>query len=189
MKSNDVLKELDEFSEYLKEKVNATGVYIGILERQKRTITEEDSDNAHEDESLPIQIRYVAVNKSSEFMRNKTLIQDLGPITFSIWNKPAPEVPESEEQIEGPIEGYTFVEDVVRNPEMFYFGVPKLGSYIALPCSYFSCLFEEAFINGFNDYLECSKKRQEQEELRHTAVEKQSAISSQRDQTKEKSIE
>ena len=58
----------------------------------------------------------------------------------------------------------------MRNTIMFYFDRPKLGSYIVLHCSYFYCDFEKAFINGFDDRLECSKKRNELEEISHAAA-------------------
>lgn len=40
------------------------------------------------------------------------------------------------------------VYEVVREPRIHYFEVPKLGSYFTIKLEYDSCLFEEAFDSG-----------------------------------------
>ena len=129
--------------------MNVTGVYIGLLERQKKEISSEDGELAHLDESLPLHIRYVATSSDCEFMLNQVLSQDNGPITFSAFSK---HVVDEETQEATETEGTVYVEDVIRNSEMFYFDVPKLGSYICIPCIYQSCLFEESFDSALLDY-------------------------------------
>lgn len=39
---------------------------------------------------------------------------------------------------------YIYVKEVVREPRMHFFKVPRLGSYLAIKLEYESCLFEEA---------------------------------------------
>jgi hypothetical protein len=46
------------------------------------------------------------------------------------------------------------VPEVVREPRMHFYKVPKLGSYLAIRLEYESCLFEQALNAGVNDYLE-----------------------------------
>jgi hypothetical protein len=53
------------------------------------------------------------------------------------------------------------VKEVVREPRMHFFKVPKLGSYIAIRLEYDSCLFEEALDVAIQDYIEMQAKRRE----------------------------
>lgn len=39
---------------------------------------------------------------------------------------------------------FVYVKEVVREPRMHFFKVPKLGSYIAIRLEYESCLFEDS---------------------------------------------
>jgi len=57
---------------------------------------------------------------------------------------------------------HVYVNEVVREPRMHYFKVPRLGSFMAVPLVYKSCMFEDALENSVNDYLECQKLREEQ---------------------------
>lgn len=43
------------------------------------------------------------------------------------------------------------VPEVVRDPRIFFFKVPKLGSYLAVRLEYETCLFEEALEAGIAD--------------------------------------
>lgn len=58
---------------------------------------------------------------------------------------------------------HVFVEEVVKNPKMHFFTVPRLGSYLAIPLCYKSCLFEDALDNAVADYFAVVKAREEQE--------------------------
>jgi len=40
---------------------------------------------------------------------------------------------------------FIYVKDVVREPRMHFYKVPRLGSYLAIKMEYDSCLYEEAF--------------------------------------------
>jgi hypothetical protein len=48
---------------------------------------------------------------------------------------------------------HVFVKEVVREPKIHFFKVPKLGSYMAVPLVYDSCQFEEALDNAVADHL------------------------------------
>lgn len=48
---------------------------------------------------------------------------------------------------------HILVPEVVREPRMHFFKVPRLGSYLAIRLEYESCLFEESFDLGLTDYL------------------------------------
>ena len=54
-----------------------------------------------------------------------------------------------------------FVKEVVREPRMHFFKVPRLGSYLAVRLEYKSCLFEESLDSAVHDYLEVRHKLKE----------------------------
>jgi len=45
---------------------------------------------------------------------------------------------------------------------MHFYKVPKLGSYMAIPLVYLSCLFEDALDNAVQDHLDVRKALDEQ---------------------------
>ena len=51
-----------------------------------------------------------------------------------------------------------YVKEVVREPRMYYFKVPKLGSYMAIRLEYDSCLFEGALDQAVADYSDVRAK-------------------------------
>jgi hypothetical protein len=59
---------------------------------------------------------------------------------------------------------HVYVKEVVREPRMHFFKVPKLGSYLAIKLEYDSCLFEEALNTAVVDYLDVKQRLKEQEE-------------------------
>jgi hypothetical protein len=65
-----------------------------------------------------------------------------------------------------------FVSEVVREPRMHFFKVPKLGSYLAIRLEYKSCLFEEALDAAVVDALEMKLRIKEQEEEKKSFIEK-----------------
>lgn len=58
------------------------------------------------------------------------------------------------------------VPEVVREPKMHFFKVPRLGSYMAIRLEYKTCLFEEAFDHGVNDMLRVIELKRLQDEER-----------------------
>lgn len=52
-----------------------------------------------------------------------------------------------------------YVKEVVREPRMYFFKVPKLGSYMAIKLEYNSCLFEGALITAVSDYSDVRNKQ------------------------------
>lgn len=61
---------------------------------------------------------------------------------------------------------HIYVKEVVREPRMHYYKVPKLGSFMAVPMVYNSCLFEDALDNAVNEFIENQKKREELDKLK-----------------------
>ena len=58
------------------------------------------------------------------------------------------------------------VKEVVREPRIHFFKVPKLGSYLAIRLEYNSCLFIESYNDGVQDAIRVKEKLAEQEELK-----------------------
>jgi len=51
------------------------------------------------------------------------------------------------------------VPEIVREPKMHYYRVPKLGSYMAIKLEYDSCLFEEAYDDAIDNYNAVNEKQ------------------------------
>ena len=59
---------------------------------------------------------------------------------------------------------------------MHFYKVPKLGSYMAIPLVYLSCLFEDALDNAVQDHLDVRKALDEQNKAKAEWEEEQSRI-------------
>ena len=53
---------------------------------------------------------------------------------------------------------HKYVPEVVRNPKMHYWKVPRLGSYLAIPMVYKSCLSVGSFTQAVEDFNDFSRK-------------------------------
>lgn len=49
---------------------------------------------------------------------------------------------------------------------MFYYQVPRLGSYLAIKLEYKSCLFETSYDAAVDNYKECDQLNKDQEDER-----------------------
>lgn len=57
---------------------------------------------------------------------------------------------------------HVYVPEVVREQRMVFYKVPRLGSFMAVPLVYNSCLFENALDNAVTNFLDCKAKREAQ---------------------------
>lgn len=97
-------------------------------------------------------------------MVDKILKQDQGVTFGALFAGDEPEevpaeedeVPEGEERPPKPVKEklpkFKLVDEVVRDPKIHYYTVPRLGSYLAVRLEYQSCLFEEAFDAAVVDF-------------------------------------
>lgn len=172
-KSYDVDDFLQELTQYLAEETLATGCYLGKLEKLKKKVNPMDNETAHVDDSAPLVIRYINTSFGSEFLIDKILTEQEGEATFSVWKEQEAQLDETDEVNEDSIikkkeaPKYVLVPNVIDDPRIKFFDVPKLGSYLAVPLIYDSCLFEKSFDAGVEDALECRKLRLQQEEEKH----------------------
>jgi hypothetical protein len=59
------------------------------------------------------------------------------------------------------------IDEVVREPKMHFYQVPRLGSYMAIKLEYNSCLFEDSYDDAIANYEAVNqfKKDQAQEKI------------------------
>jgi len=107
-------------------------------------------------------------------MKDKILKQDQG-ITYQLFagaDEAAAEdeekgddededAPKKEKILVEKLPKHIVVNELVREPKMHYYDVPKLGSYIAIKLEYKSCLFEEAYDDAVKDSLRVEAERAE----------------------------
>lgn len=163
----DVYDLLPKLINHIKDSSFAGAGYVGLLEKLKRAVTDMDDEKAHIDEEAPLALRYITASNNSGFMVGQILKEEEGQATWSVWKEEEEEEPQDDEdqtQVKKPRLKIAFVEDVVNDPRIKFFDVPKLGSYLAAPVTYASCLFESSFDAGVEDFLDCKKKRIAQEE-------------------------
>ena len=93
-------------------------------------------------------------------------------ITFDVFTD---KVDEDGKPIETEELNHILVKEVVREPRMHFFKVPRLGSYLAIRLEYDSCLSVEAYNEGVRDALSCRDRLAEQEagKIDHEEKEKQ----------------
>lgn len=61
---------------------------------------------------------------------------------------------------------HVYVKEVVREPKMHFYRVPRLGSFLAIPLEYESCLSAAALDAAVADSLQLKKAREEQDKLK-----------------------
>jgi len=95
-------------------------------------------------------------SKDFKFMEGKVLKKNQG-ITFDVLA-----ADKDEKDAEHP--KHVFVPEVVREPRMHYYQVPRLGSYLTIKLEYDSCLVEESFDYAIEDYNKVNELKAAQEE-------------------------
>lgn len=166
--SKDIENNLDSFCEDLEKLVNATGVYISILDKKRKEVSEDEDENAHLiDQQV---IRYVNFSQSHAFLKYKFIENEQG-VTYDLF-KPKEETGDAvaegaadaaKEGAEGAadssaadetdeaslnllkkpkefVPNHILVDEVVRNPKVKFFREPRIGCYLAIDLTYKSCL-------------------------------------------------
>lgn len=149
-----------DFPNYLCSRKRLTGVYVGNLDFPTKEIDEMDEDeNAHLDQTQRL-ITFIGFSKNHEFMKNKRLTLEQG-VTNEVF-KPGQEV---DGEYKPPPE-YLYIKDVVKEPRMVFFRIPKLGAFMSIPLIYNSCLSEAAFDAGVEERIKYRNAKIEQERER-----------------------
>jgi hypothetical protein len=58
---------------------------------------------------------------------------------------------------------HVFIKEVVREPRMHFYKVPRLGSYLAIRLEFASCINEAAFEAAVTDYTDVRARQKEQD--------------------------
>jgi len=75
--------------------------------------------------------------------------------------------------------------EVVREPRMKFFKVPRLGAYLALKLNYQSCLFEEALDEAIKDKFEVRQRKKQQKDEMNEWLEEQNKIKEEKEKIEE----
>jgi len=125
----------------LQSETGATSTYIG---RKETTAGETPVE----------QIQYIAASSNNQSLVGKTLAKPAGEgdeegaaegtgVTFDLWTPVEGE--DAEGQPTSTMPDYKHVENVIRDAKVSFFGIPKLGAYLAVPCKYESYLHPDVF--------------------------------------------
>ncbi|EGR28594.1 hypothetical protein IMG5_172240 [Ichthyophthirius multifiliis] len=173
---------VSEFPNFLEKRKNLVGVYIGIKDFPFKQINEEDEDEkAHLDQEAEKIIKYIGYSDShKDLMSNKILsAKEEESVTAAVFKEREPVNEDDQENAGPPPPNYVYIPDLVKEPRMTYFRIPKLGSYIAFPLKYNSYLKVSKYQKKkkklkkeefFNDALQ--KRQEYQQELEKWTVEK-----------------
>jgi len=159
-KARDLRDHLQDLTDHLKQFTHASAIYIGKLVSPKKPIKEGDDDHAHENESSEKIIHFSHADAQHKFIVDQTLSKTQG-LTFDVFEDKLDD--EGKPIVRDDLE-HVLVKEVVREPRIHFFKVPRLGSYLAIRLEYQSCLSVEAYNDGVRDALSCRERLKEQEE-------------------------
>lgn len=155
--------------------MGSTGVYIGQLEAPFKAIVEDADEDAHLDKASPEIIKFKFANSDHQSLVVGTNLEPSEGLSHSVFDEEVTNA-NLEFNMEGKSQDeildqfkFKYVPEVVRNPNMHYWKVPRLGSYMAIPMVYKSCLSVDSYtqaVDEFNDYTN-RIKRQEAEKTAH----------------------
>ena len=156
-------------TDHLKTFTNSSAVYIGKLVAPKKPIEEGDDDQAHVDDASEKIIHFTHANEEHSFLVDQVLHKGNG-LTFDVFND---KVDEDGKPIEQEDLEHVLIKEVVREPRIHFFKVPRLGSYLAIRLEYNSCLSVEAYNDGIKDALSVKERLKEQEDQKREHDEKE----------------
>jgi hypothetical protein len=67
---------------------------------------------------------------------------------------------------------HKFVPDVMKEPKLKFFQVPRLGSYLAISLKYNSCLYESSLDKAFENHFAIAQEKEAQEKVKQEHEEK-----------------
>lgn len=160
---------MQELTNHLQRFSGASAVYIGKLVSPKKTIKDSDDDNAHVDETSEKIIQFSHADEDHQFLVDEVLRKGNG-LTFDVFED---KVDDEGKVVEKTELDHILVKEVVREPRIHFYTVPRLGSYLAVRLEYNSCLSVEAYNDGVRDALGCRDKIREQEEAKREHEDKE----------------
>lgn len=145
-KSEDLEDNLQDLTDYLQEYTKSTSVYVAKLVPHKNEINEDDDETAHVNENATLHLDIYHVSPEGfNFIQRKKIEANEG-IVHDVFKEveeppqaeePPPETVEAEgegeavvKEPEEPKPQHIIVPEVVREPRIKYFKVPRLGSLL-----------------------------------------------------------
>ena len=154
-KSKDLADNLPALVNFLKKYTGSTGVYVGRLQHPELKIESDADDKAHFDYEAPKVVKFIHASEDHEFVEGAVLQPTVG-VTHDVFGENYARLNATQTSIdENGVETTTelelmdrfkhyYVKEVVREPRMNFQRVPRLGSFMAIPLVYKSCLFDES---------------------------------------------
>jgi hypothetical protein len=134
---------------------NLTAVYVGNYEYQRKPVdlNENDDELAHlalEQPKLLQYIGYVSEDKKINQEAKTWVLPEGKGVTYKLFaesdpSQPPPAGNPDEENEKLPESKYIYVPDVVTEPNMYFFKIPRLGAYLSVPLIVRSYLNAESF--------------------------------------------
>jgi len=162
-------------ADHLHEFTGATSIYVGKLAQPIRGfgqgLREDDDDEAHIIPKAQTEIQLLHADADHQSLVDQVLRQGQGVTFERLFSAEAEK--EEEEAAKEPnandVPKHIVIDEVVREPKMHYYRVPRLGSYMAIKLEYNSCLFEDAYDEAIANYEHINnlRKEQEQEKAEH----------------------
>ena len=131
-----------------------------------KEIDEEADDKAHIDDEASKIIKFMHASKGHEFMVDCVLTQEEAPLSHKVFSEgdgddadeaAADDDDEEKKSVSATKDiidtfKHTFVAECVREPQIHFKRVPRLGCFMAVPLVYNSCLSNEALEEAIEDY-------------------------------------
>jgi hypothetical protein len=158
--AHDLSDHLQDLTNHLKKYTNASAVYIGKLVSPKKAITDQDDDSAHIDDASDKIIHFSHADEEHDFIVEQVLNKGSG-LTFDVF---LDKLDDEGNIIKKDDLEHILIKEVVREPRIHFFKVPRLGSYLAIRLEYDSCLFVESYNDGIANAIRTKELKREQEE-------------------------
>ena len=136
--STDPTDNLGALAQFCQDKIGSTGVYIGELDHPFVEIESDDDEDAHIDKKAARIIKFKwASENHKDLVVGETLYPTEG-VTHDVFKTEIEEA--NSDLVEAAERGslltdfqHLYVKEVIREPRMHYWKVPRLGAYMAIP--------------------------------------------------------
>jgi hypothetical protein len=143
-------------------------VYIGELEPELLPIDDNADETAHLDLNNLEVIKFKFANEDHRVLLTNKVLRETEGVAHDVFSEEFTTANQEYEEQAGrePVADYkyVYVPEVVREPRMHYWIVPRLGSFMAVPLVYKSCLNIDSFDRAVDDILAYQEAVNTQEE-------------------------
>jgi hypothetical protein len=185
--SEDLNDNLTDLCNYIHKNIGATGVYMSKLEPKMKEIADDADDQAHIDAEAPHVLKFKHANEDHQELMVGAVLEPNQGICHQLFTggdgegEEAPAEEEEGEEVKEKSEDilktypHKFISHVVRQKDIHFWRVPRLGSFMAIPLIYKSCMSEEALDEAITDWIDVQKRIAEQDAKKLEWEEEQAA--------------